>query len=194
MSERRPKDAVDWGLLHTLNERCLERMVQLARSGQEHAPPAISSNRALWCDLHAAALKRAANCRLLLLDINFADPAWWLEAAATRPIQRGASDAGYAQPAFALELTRETMTLAWIVARADQCQATIFCGMAPRVARLFSSFSPSDLERHSARHHQHLRLRFDDQPTYWRMHLRVSSRTPSSEAPHLQGDLHHSLV
>lgn len=192
-NESRLKDAVDWGLLRTLNERCLELMAQLARLDQDNAPPAVTLNRALWCDLDPAARQRAANSRLLLLDINFADLAWWLEAVENRPLEREASARGYLQPEVALELMRETMTLAWIVARADQSQATLVCGMAPRVASLFSSFSPSDLERLCARHDRHLRLRFDDQPSYWRMHLRVSGRALVSDREHPHDDRQQSL-
>ncbi|MFC4311677.1 hypothetical protein ACFPN2_21505 [Steroidobacter flavus] len=148
-------------------------MVELARSDREHAPPAVASNRALWCGLDGGARERAANCGLLLLDINFTDPAWWRAAAADRPVERTGNLEGYLQPAVAAELMRETITLAWIVAREDRGQATIFCGLAPPVATQFASFSPSDLDRLSARYHRHLRLRFDDQPSYWRMHLTI---------------------
>jgi hypothetical protein len=74
---------------------------------------------------------------------------------------------------------RETVTLAWIIARADQGLATSLCGMTPPVARIFCSFAPPDVERLSARHHRHLRLRFDDHPSYWRMHLRIAGSKPN---------------
>lgn len=182
----RPKDAVDWILLRALNERCLDSMVRVARSDQERAPPAVSSNRALWCDLDTAARQRAAHHRLLLLDINFSDAAWWAEAAESRPVERESNGEGYLQPNVASELMREALTLAWVIARANPGQASIFCGMSPLVVGLFRSFTPSDLERVCARHQRHVRLRFDDQPSYWRMHLTISARQAISERSHLQ--------
>jgi hypothetical protein len=189
-----PRDAVDWALLQTLNERFLEVIVQLARMAPEHAPSAVTSNRALWCDLDIAARKSIANSRMLLLDINFADPTWWIEAAENRPVGRKESANGYVPLEVARELTREVMTLAWIGAREDQVQAIIFFGMAPRVAGLFASFSPSDLEYYSARYPQYLRLRFDDRSLYWRMHLRAAGRSQVSAAPRLLDDSQQSLL
>lgn len=186
LKESRQKDAVDWILLRTLNERCLDSMVRLARSDQEYAPPAVSLNRALWCDLDAAARRRAANHRLLLLDINFSDSAWWAEAAESRAFERESNRGGYLQPNVASELMREALTLAWVIARANPGQASIYCGMSPTVVGLFSSFTPSIFEHLCARHHRHVRLRFDDQPSYWRMHLMVSTRQAISERTPLQ--------
>lgn len=188
------RDAVDGRLLRTLNERGLELIVRLARSNQETAPPAVSANRALWCDLHTAARQRAANSRLLLLDLNFADSAWWRNAAQNRSVSPTACAPSYLAPHVTSELMRETLTFAWMVARADPCQATIFCGMTPHVANLFCAFSPSHLERHSYQHHGHLRLRFDDQPSYWRMHLKAAGRAPALDAPVLEEDRQQGLL
>lgn len=173
VNARQAKDAVDLGLVRALNERCLELMVRLAKSEGTPAPAAVSSNRALWCSLDSSARQRAANHPALLVDIDFADAAWWRWVAYNRAAERKTSAPGYLPPRVASELMRETMTLAWIIAREDRGLATALCGMAPSVTRIFCSFGPTDVERLATRHHRHVRLRFDDHPLYWRMYLRI---------------------
>lgn len=177
------RDAVDLGLVRALNRRCVELMAQLARSDGAPAPPAIAKNLALWRGLDRSARERAANQPVLLLDINFADATWWRRACERRSIERKPGAQGYLSPRVAAELMRETITLAWVIARADHGLACMICGMAPPVARILSSFGPADIERLSGQHHRHLRLRFDDLPSYWRMHLKISGSKSISEAP-----------
>lgn len=176
------KDGVDLSAIRALNERCLELMVHLARSEAPPAPPAISANLALWRGLHPSARLRASRYAVLLLDMNFSDAAWWRWAAENRPIDRTPGATGYLPPKLSTQLARETITLAWILARADRGLATVLCGMAPPVTRMFCLFGPLDVERLSARHHRHLRLRFDDQPSYWRMHLTISGSNAVGDA------------
>jgi len=169
-----PTNVVDLGLIRALNERCLDLLVQLAVSEHASVPTAISSNRDLWRVFDASVRERAARHPVLLMDINFADSAWWRCVADGRLVEERSSVTGSLPFGMAGELMRETVTLAWIIARADEGLATILCGMAPPVARIFSSFSSPDVERLSARHHGHLRLRFDDHPSYWRMYLKIA--------------------
>lgn len=176
------REAEGLQLVTVLNRRCLEVMVRLARSDEIRMPAALSENRALWRGLDPAGCERAASRPILLADVKFSDPRWWRGAAEGAAERKGAV-AGYVPARAATELMRETMTLAWVLVRADQGLATALCGMAPPVARLFSSFTPLDVERLSARHHHHLRLRFDDNPTYWRMHLKTAKSRTESAAP-----------
>jgi hypothetical protein len=185
-SGRPLKDAVDLGFIRTLNERCIDLMVGLARSDQPPIPAAVSANRTLWCGLDPPARECAASHPVLLLDINFTDPAWWRWATESRSVEREASAVSYLPLEIASELMRETINLVWVIARKDQSLAIIFCGMAPQVAHMFSSFSPPDVERISAQYHRHLRLRFDDSPAYWRMHLRTSRSRAVPSAPSLE--------
>lgn len=175
--------AVDPGLVRALNERCLELMVRLAKSEGIPIPAAVSSNRALWRGLDSSARQRAANHPVLLVDIAFADAAWWRWAAYNRVAERKPSAPGFLPPRVASELMRETMTLAWIIAREDRGLATALCGMAPSVARIFCSFGPTDVDRLSTRYHRHVRLRFDEHPLYWRMYLRIFCNVSVSSVP-----------
>ncbi len=188
LNSGRSKDAADLELVRALNERCLELMVRLAKSEGSPVPAAVSSNRALWRSLDSSARQRAANHPVLLVDIAFADAAWWRCVAHNRVAEQKANAPGYLPPKVASELMRETMTLGWIIAREDRGLATALCGMAPSVARIFCSFGPTDVERLSTRHHRHVRLRFDDHPLYWRMYLRIFggvsvSRLPNEDVP-----------
>jgi hypothetical protein len=183
VNARQAKDAVDLGLVRALNERCLELMVRLAKSEGTPAPTAVSSNRALWRSLDSSARQRAANHPVLLVDIDFADARWWHWVAYNRVAEKKPSASGYLPPRVASELMRETMTLAWIIAREDRGLATALCGMAPSVTRIFCSFGPTDVERLATRYHRHVRLRFDDHPLYWRMYLRIFTDVSISDAP-----------
>ena len=182
LSDNQSNGGVELGLVRALNERCLELMVQLARSDLTPVPTAVAENRNLWCGLDAIARKRAASHRALLLDISFADPTWWRCAADPKYIERRGAPPVHLPTKIASELMRETVMLAWIIVRADQGLATMLCGMAPPVARLFASFGTPDIERIATRHSRHLRLRFDDHPSFWRTHLRLSGSSPFSSA------------
>src|SRR5688572_15594112 len=114
------KAALDLGFVRTLNGRCIDLMVGLARSDRVPLPAAVSACRTLWCDLDSTARERAANHPILLLDINFTDPTWWRLAAENQSEEREASAASYLPLEIASELMRETMTLAWALARKDQ--------------------------------------------------------------------------
>ncbi|MBM0105798.1 hypothetical protein JM946_13740 [Steroidobacter sp. S1-65] len=171
------------GLIRALNCRGLELMAQLARSDAAPAPPAISRNLALWRGLDRSARERAANQPVLLLDVRFSDAMWWRWACERRPLERKPGAQGYFSPRVAAELMRETITLAWIIARADHGLASILCGMVPAVTRVVSSLDPAQIEQLADQHHRHLRLRFDDLPSYWRMHLKISGSKPILEVP-----------
>jgi hypothetical protein len=146
----------------------------------------------LWCALDPTARLRAAEHPMLLLDMNFSDAVWWGSAAQGRSVEETTSVASYLPAIIASELTRETLTVAWTLARADPGIATVLCGMAPQVSRLFASFSPAQLERLSARE-DHLRLRFDDHPPYWRMHLKTAVRTSALSIEETPEDPQQSL-
>lgn len=189
LTERESTGVVELTLIRELNERCLELMVQLARSDFTPAPEALVANRALWTGLDATARHRAASYPFLLLDINFASAAWWRWAANPQCLERKGAAVAHFPTKIAAELMRETTTLAWIIARSDQRLGTVLCGMAPAVARLFASFGTPDVERVATKHCRCLRLRYDDHPVFWRALLRVSGSRPiqptsSLESPH----------
>lgn len=171
-TSRQSLNVIDAARVSKLNARCLELIVHLARSRHAPMPLAVTANRALWCEFDPAARHRTANRSLLLLDLKFAHARWWHLAADGESGNETADAASYLPPIIAADLARETLALAWMLARADAGVATIVCGLAPSVARLFASFNPLDAERLCALHHTRLRLRFDDQPAYWRMHLK----------------------
>lgn len=173
-----PKAVVARSLVRELNERCLELMVHLAKSDFTPVPTAVSVNRNLWCGLDATARGRISEHPVLLLDVYFANSAWWRWAANPRCLERKGSVAAQLPLKIASELMRETTTLAWTIARMDERLCTILFGMTPPVAHLFASFGPLDVERIAARHVRHVRLRYDDHPSFWRAHLRISGSRP----------------
>lgn len=178
--------------VHALNERCLEVMVQIARTNRERtAIDVINRFRSSWCGLDMAARQRAARCPVLLVDVNFQSEGWW----------RWADDARYGkcrpairQPCFpakaAGELMRETLMLAWSTAGADRNAASVLIGMTPAVSNIVAELEPQDVERIAARHSRHLRPRWEDFPPFWRK-LLSAARDGDEDLLH---DIHlHSI-
>lgn len=155
--------------VHSSNERCLELLVELARTEHTRLNLAIvSQHRNLWRSLTVAARKRAALTPYLLVDVHFQDVDWWRWAKATRS---GGRHAVVSEPAFsgkvAAELMRETLMLAWSTVVLDRGTAGVFLGMTPGVTEIIAGLGPQDAERIATRHGRHLRPRWEDFPAFW---------------------------
>jgi hypothetical protein len=89
-----------------------------------------------------------------------------------------------------LELTRQTLMLAWYVARMECGAAAVLLGMADEVAGIMMALGLIDIERIAARHGRFLRLRWSESPQMWRALLKATS----SNDPDARADVHwHGL-
>jgi len=155
--------------VYALNDRCLELLVQLARTERTRLNLAIvNQHRSLWRSLSASARRRAALTPYLLVDVHFQDVDWWRWAKAPRA---GGRRGVISQPAFsgkvAAELMRETLMLAWSTVVLDRGTAGVLLGMTPGVSEIIAALGPQDVERTIARHNRHLRPRWEDFPAFW---------------------------
>ena len=69
-------------LVHQLNEHCLELLAGVAAADAGSELALVSANRDLWAQLRPEARKRAALLPFVIVDLYFADEAWWQRAIA----------------------------------------------------------------------------------------------------------------
>jgi len=174
--QRSPVFPFPFRAMHEANERCLELLVNAARSTS--APPfsLVVALRALLRDSSPALRSRAAKRCCLLLDMEFSEPLWW-RAVTNRPEispRVGRSAEGFPRRS-ATPLARATLALAREAVHADFDAARVILGMHRDVAAIIRSLQHSDIERICDRQFRRLRPRWMDQPAIWRS-LLLSAR------------------
>ncbi|MET0659375.1 MAG: hypothetical protein ABW110_14600 [Steroidobacteraceae bacterium] len=184
VSEITWKGAQAFKQLHALNERCLERLIQLACSDREKIDlMVVQQHRNLWRNLSASARKRAADVPFLLVDMHFQDATWWRSAKDPRLKRQPVCDSAFLGPS-AGELMRETLMLAWSLVARDRASATILLGMTPAVGEVVADLDARDVERISARHSRQLQPRWSDFPAFWGR-LLAAAHSDNEDALHL---------
>lgn len=170
-------------LVGEVNGRLLEMLTRLAGPERPRsAPQIVGTHRELWRRLDAAARERAAQFPILLADIRFQDEDWWRRAKSPQSGHgHGATSRIYFPAKPAGELTRETLMLAWHVARLDRRAATLLLGMSPAVAAMIAALGLQELGQIAARHSRQLRPRWEDVPAFWRS-LLVAARSDDRES------------
>jgi hypothetical protein len=162
--------------LHAVNERCIELLVQAARTERRSPVALVVPLRDVLRAMTPEMRTRAASRSLLLVDMEFAHPEWWRLArdypirAAPLPSWRGA----FPRPS-ALQLARLTLMLAWHAVRSDRT-ATCLLGMAPEVADVIAALSLTEVDRLVERRFRHARPRWEDRPAVWRGLLLAAQR------------------
>lgn len=158
--------------LGEVNERCLELLMQDARSGRSGAFPLTVLLRGLLIGLSPETRARAAGRSLLLVDLELSNVPWWQSLlanpmrSAPLPPWRGSFPKPYAVP-----LARATLIVAWQSLRSDDSAACPM-GIAQEVAPLIAELTLTDIERIAERRYRWLRPRWEDQPSVWRQLLR----------------------
>ena len=155
-----------------VNERCLELLVQDARSARSGAFPLTVHLRALLTGLSPEMRMRAARRSLLLVNMEFSSISWWqnLIANPTRPAQLPPWRGSFPK-ARAVQLARATLVVAWHSLRSNPSAACPM-GMARQVAPLIAALTLTEIERIAERRCRWLRPRWEDQPAVWRQLLR----------------------
>jgi len=181
--------AFPFSALHEVNERCIELLVNAARSG-EPAPFAIVT--ALRDELRTsgpAIRRKAAHRGFLLVDMEFANKDWWT-AMKHEPERRLRAPNG--QGSFprrtALPLARATLMSVWQGIRVDPDAACVVLGLFRPVAEVIGAMQLTELDAIADRHFHRLAPRWTDRPAIWRKLLLAAASDKASVAREF--DLH----
>ena len=163
--------------LQQANERCIEMLVQAARSDRKDTFPLVNHLRDAFRSLTPEVRARAARARFLLVDLELGNAEWWslLQAhpgrAASLPPGRGCFPR-----AGAIQLGRAALVLAWHTVRSEPAGSYLL-GVSSEVSRILTRFSLTELDRMVERRFRHLRPRWEDRPAVWRA-LLENAQTP----------------
>jgi hypothetical protein len=160
-------------VLAELNEQCLSLMVEeAATQNSRSSQPLLRELAHLWSKLDAAAVKRAAACPYLLMDIGFADPQRWLWAQGHHVLER---ERGPTVPFFTVPragtLMRTLLTYGWHLAQNRQSAARLLLGMSPQCVNLVRGCTLIEVSELSGKHPAWLQPRWPGHLRIWREFL-----------------------
>ena len=138
--------------VHHFNERGLALMAEAALKDDALA--------ALWAQTDARALKRAARCPVLLMDLYFHRPDQWLRIAQ----KRGTPET---QPALSAPLLREILLEAWTIGRTMPRALNLLFGMASEVTTTIVQLAAPDIDRIAIEEARHLKPRWPESRRFW---------------------------
>ena len=145
-----------FGRVHHFNERGLALVAAQALEDDALA--------ALWRQLDARALKRAARCPILLMDLHFQRLDRWQHMTQRRrdPVL------SEAQPAPAAPLLREILLEAWTLGRTMPRALNLLFGMASPVIATIGRLAAPEIDRIAIEEARHLKLRWPESRTFWK--------------------------
>jgi hypothetical protein len=156
-------------LVLQLNEHCLELLAGVAAADAGSELPLVSANRDLWAQLRPDARKRAALLPFVILDLHFADEAWWQRAvAAPASTLHEPHSTNWLPSELSERLVQETLMFAWQMARSDRTAAQVSFGMRPAVAVIISELMPGQVREIASWKSGSLRMRWQDDSRFWR--------------------------
>jgi hypothetical protein len=164
------KGAPSIRLAQQLNEQCIDLFCELAIDSSPDVPwSLVASNRDLWIRLDATARKRLAVFPFVIVDVRFKDEAWWRSAGQERPVALRAHAGSSAMPSTRYDyLVLETLMFAWQVAREDRHVAQLVFAMTPAVADCIAALTMQHVRTIAVEGSRYLRIRWDDEPQFWR--------------------------
>jgi hypothetical protein len=179
-------------LVYRYNERCLGLLCGPNAGPIAARSLAIAANLDLLRNLDRRNLGRAARLPFVIMDLRFADGAWWRDLLQASPFNAG-SPAILTPEAESpdLVIARETVMFAWQTARWDRSTAQLSFGMSTRVVEVISHLSPAQVTEISSTQSDELRLRWDDDLKFWRDLLLAAA---SSDADLLDDILLHAKL
>ena len=153
-----------------LNERALALNPKVVQASE--ATDGIASWKTilpLWTHPSEQTLGRAARCPMVLLDFNFQRGWWWRRVVNAHAPggSRQATGSGF-HTDEAIPLARDLLLEAWSASRSASPIASLVFGMAPEVTTLIARLSPCDVDRVVVNEVQAMRLRWEDQPLFWK--------------------------
>jgi hypothetical protein len=177
-----PSSPFPFSALHELNERCIELLVNCARSARPAPFALVSSLRDMLRASSPSIRRKAAQRGFLLLDMDFANKDWWA-ALKHEPERRFRLTSG--RESFprrtAVPLARATLMTAWEGLRVDTDAACIVLGMVREVADVIRTMQVTEFDAIADRHFRRLSPRWADRPGIWRqLLLAAASEKPAS--------------
>jgi hypothetical protein len=154
--------------VHELNERCLAALTGFAKGLGPCDIPAIAQCRALWSQLDALSIQRAAQLPFVILNVRFTDGPWWRTVtdpvlhSRIAPATAGAWPGDLAEP-----LLQELLIFAWHTVKWDARVARLLLGMSPQVAESLAGLSPQRLTELGQEAAGELRLRRQEDHEFW---------------------------
>jgi hypothetical protein len=156
-------------LVHQLNEHCLELLAGVAAADAGSELPLVSANRDLLAQLRPDARKRAALLPFVIVDLHFADEAWWQRAiGAPASTLHDPDSTNWLPSELSERLVQETLMFAWQMARSDRTAARVSFGMSPAVAVIIGELMPGQVRDIASRKGASLRMRWQDDSRFWR--------------------------
>jgi hypothetical protein len=161
--------------LATVNEQCLALMCeQAAALAPGEGQRLWAELRSLWCELDAAARRRAAECPCLLIDCGFLDAVRWSSAHVREVHDQERTVAAYFTVAHTSEVARVVLAYAWHLVRSQPAAARLLIGVSVHCAqRIAACPLPRMMELAQIRPHW-LQPRWADRPQVWRRLLQAA--------------------
>jgi hypothetical protein len=172
-----PSQGVDPAPLTELNAECLGLLAMRAGEGElAGLPPLLASQRELWADLPAQAVRRLAAAPFSLFDFGFAASPRWLETRAQGVRELAQQDSpGFFDPAAARSITRRMLVYGWHLARSRPRAACLVFGATLPAIESLAACSLAGLESAAERGGDALRPRWPQQQGFWRELLLAAS-------------------
>jgi hypothetical protein len=155
--------------LYEVNLRCIEMLVNAARTEQEGSFALVTELREVLKSLDPAMRERSARCTLCLVDMELGNSNWWHMARRrpSQPIRTSPWRGSFPRPS-AIQLARALLLLAWNNLRTDPATAQALLGMTAPVAETIASLRIDELDPIAQARFRHMRPRWDDRPATWR--------------------------
>jgi hypothetical protein len=162
------------GIVRRVNERCLAWFAASAKYDADSSIETIRQDRALWKELDAGAISRAARIPIFLGNFNFQSVVWWRQAAArgAMPVNRIVSSPVIRQDLQ--PLLREVLAEARTVALLEVVSANLLIGATSETVQILASLSLPQIDEIATRYAGEFGPRWSDCPSFWERLLRAS--------------------
>jgi hypothetical protein len=168
--------------LFEINGRCLELMIEAASAPTRGMHPLLYQLRAPLMELTPAARRRAARSRILLVDLRFDDPGYWIGLASSSRRSIGSKVHAFFPRRSAANLSRSTLILAWHALLASTEIASVALGMHRDVAKTIAEMPISRLEHIAKNEANELMPRWADLSAVWKELLQAAQDNDSHRA------------
>lgn len=180
-------------LVHRLNEQCLELLSSVTVAEADADCPWLFANRELWARLGHEARMRAARLPFVILDLHFADEAWWRRVIDTPKSAVREPDITNGLPSKLSErLVQETLMCAWQMARSDSMAAQMSFAMLPHVAETIAALMPGEVRDIAFQWQGEIRVRWANNCYFWRDLLEAAESEDRAKLAELH--LHAKLL